>query len=98
MKVGDKTFDMISMSNTVKGINYFNRMYSLQKGDVCYMFSFASITQATSSKNLTGSNATQAQNNNKAITATADAAFTDMVKSFQFVTGPQGVDETKAGR
>ena len=71
-------------------------MYSLQKGDVCYMFSFASITKALSSGNLTGSNATQAQNNNKAIINTADGAFTAMVKSFAFVTPPAGVDETKA--
>ena len=84
------------MSNTVQGRGYFNRMYSLQKGDVCYMFSFASITLAASSKNLTGSNATQAQNNNKAIINTADGAFTAMVKSFAFITTPAGTDETTA--
>lgn len=95
VKVGDKNFDMISMSNSVKGINYFNRMYSLQKGDICYMLSFASITQSLSSKNLTGSNAAQAQNNNKAIVNSADSAFTDTVKSFEFVVGPQGKDETQ---
>jgi len=95
VKVGDLSFNMISMSNTVQGRNYFNRMYSLQKEEVCYFFSFASITQSPSSKNLTGSNATQAENNNRAIVNNADTAFTNMVKSFTFVTGPAGQDEIK---
>ena len=94
--VGDQTLNMISMSNSVQGRNYFNRMYSLQKGDVCYMFTFSSISQSLTSKNLTGSDATQATNNNKAIVNNADADFTTMVKSFTFVQGPAGVDETKA--
>lgn len=96
LAVGSNTLSMIAMSNTVQGRNYFNRMYSLQKGSICYLFTFASITQSPESKKLTGSNVTQAQNNNKAIINTADADFTNMVKSFAFVTGPQGVDETKA--
>ncbi len=91
-----QTANMISMSNTVQGRTYFNRMYSLQKDNICYLFSFASIALGPESKKLTGSNATQATNNNKAITNTADADFTAMVKSFAFVTGPAGVDETKA--
>ncbi len=95
LTVKDKNFSMISMSNTVQGRTYFNRMYSLQKDSICYFFSFASITQPPSSKNLTGSNATQAENNNKAIITSADTAFIDMVKSFEFVTGPAGIDETK---
>jgi hypothetical protein len=96
VKVGDLSFNMISISNTVQGRNYFSRYYSLQNGKVCYMFSFASITLAPSSKNLTGSNVTQAENNNKAIINTADANFTAMVKSFAFVSTPAGTDETKA--
>ncbi len=91
---GANTFNMISMSNTVQGRAYFNRMYSLQQGDVCYMFSFASISLNPSTKGLTGSNITQAQNNNKAITNAADTAFTEMVKTFAFVAGPQGQDES----
>jgi hypothetical protein len=71
-------------------------MYSLQKGDICYMLSFASITLAPASKNLTGGEATQAQNNNKAIVNSADEAFIEMVKSFSFVVAPTGTDETKA--
>ncbi len=96
VKLGDKTFNMISMSNSVQGRNYFNRMYSIYKDSVCYTFSFASIALSPASKNLTGSNLTQAQNNNKAIIDSADKAFTDSVKSFDFVTGPEGIDETKA--
>ncbi len=95
IKVGDLSFNTISMTNTVQGRVYFNRMYSLQKAEICYMFSFAAITLSPSSKQLTGSNLTQAENNNKAIVDSADAAFTNMVKSFSFVTGPQGIDETK---
>ncbi len=96
VKVGDLSFNMISMSNTVQGRGYFNRMYSLQNKEVCYMFSFASITLAPSSKNLTGSNITQAENNNKAIVNAADSDFTAVVKSFAYVTTPQGTDESKA--
>jgi hypothetical protein len=95
LTVNANTLNMISMSNTVQGRAYFDRMYSLQKGSVCYLFLFSSITQSTTSKNLKGSDLTQAQNNNKAIVNVADSAFTDMVKSFTFVTGPAGVDETK---
>jgi hypothetical protein len=94
IKVNDLSFNTISMSNTVQGRAYFNRMYSLQKDEVCYMFVFTSITLSPASKNLTGSNLTQAENNNKALINTADVAFTNMVKSFSFVSGPQGVDET----
>lgn len=93
LKVEDRVFNTISMSNSVQGRNYFNRMYSLQKAEICYMFSFASITLSPTSKNLTGGEATQAQNNNKAIVTSADTAFTEMVKSFAFVVGPQGKDE-----
>jgi hypothetical protein len=96
LKVGSNTLNMISMSNSVQGRNYSDRMYSLQQGNVCYLFAFSSITLAPSSKNLTGSNLTQAQNNNKAIVTTADTDFTNMVKSFAVVTGPAGVDESKA--
>jgi len=96
LTVGTSTLSMISMSNAVQGRNYFDRMYSLPAGNICYIFAFSSITQSPESKKLSGSNLTQAQNNNKAIVTTADNDFTAMVKSFTFVTGPQGVDETKA--
>ncbi len=93
--VGTNTFNMISMSNSVQGRSYWNRMYSLQSGSVCYIFSFAYIALSPTDKHLTGSNLTQAQNNNKALLKTADDQFTAMVKSFQFVAPPKGEDETK---
>ena len=96
INVGNLTMNMIAMSNSVQGRSYFNRMYSLQHGDVCYIFAFSYISLSPESKGLTGSNLTQAKNNNKAIQSTADTAFTAMVKSFTFVAPPAGVDETKA--
>ena len=96
LAVGDSTLDMISMSNTVQGRAYFNRMYSLQSGNTCYLFTFSFIALDPTAKGLTGSNITQAQNNNKAIMTTADASFTGMVKTFAFVTTPAGESETQA--
>jgi hypothetical protein len=96
LKVGALTLNTISMSNTVQGRAYFNRMYSLQKDSICYMFVFSSIVLDPASTGLKGSNITQAQNNNKAIINSSDTAFTDMVKTFVFVVGPKGIDETKA--
>jgi hypothetical protein len=92
---GKLSANMISMSNTVQGRSYFNRMYSLQQGGICYMFSFSSIAFSPESRGLKGSNITQAQNNNKAIINTADSDFTSMFKSFALVQGPSGQDETK---
>jgi len=96
LSVGASSFDMISISNTVQGRSYFNRMYSLQSGNTCYLFAFSYIALDPTAKGLTGSNITQAQNNNKAIMTTADAAFTGMVKTFAFVTTPAGESETQA--
>lgn len=95
VKIGDLTANMISMSNTVQGRAYFNRMYSLQKESICYMFTFTSVALSPESKGLTGSNVTQAQNNNKAIVSTSDTEFSNMVKSFVFVESKAGQDETK---
>ncbi len=92
--IDSSKLNTISMSNTVQGRSYFNRMYSLEKAGICYFFSFSYVALSPDSKGLTGSNLTQAQNNNKAIKATADAAFTAMVKSFVFVTAPAGQEET----
>ncbi|MDB5238758.1 MAG: hypothetical protein JWO00_93 [Candidatus Parcubacteria bacterium] len=94
--IGAQTFNMISMSNNVQGRSYFNRMYSLQKDSICYMFAFSYISLSPESKNLSGSNLIQAQNNNKAILNTADEEFTAMVKTFAFVAPPKGQDETQA--
>jgi hypothetical protein len=95
LKNGDLSFSMISMTNSVQGRNYFDRMYSLQKDSICYMFSFSSITLSPTSKGYKGSEATQMSNNNKAIVDAADASFTTMVKSFAYVVGPAGQDETE---
>jgi len=95
IKVGNLSLNTISMTNNVQGRAYFNRMYSLQKAEVCYMFSLASITLSPASKKLTGSNLTQAENNNKAIIDSSDTAFINMVESFTFIAPPQGIDETK---
>lgn len=95
VKVGDNTFNMISISNTVQNRSYFNRMYSLQKDSVCYFFSFASITSNPASKGYTGTVAQQVGAQNKTLVDTADSQFKDMVKSFAFVVGPAGQDETK---
>jgi len=96
LTVAGQTMNMISLANTVQGRTYNNRIYTLQKGSICYSFSFSAISQDPTVKGLTGSSITQAQNNNKAIMSTADAAFTDMVKTFAFVSSAKGIDETKA--
>lgn len=95
LTAGSLSMNMISMTNSTQGRNYFDRMYELQQGEVCYVFHFSSITFSPESRNLTGSNVTQAQNNNRAIISTSDGDFTSMVKSFVFVQGPAGKDETQ---
>lgn len=96
LTVGASTLNTISISNTVQGRSYFNRMYSLEKGSICYFFSFAYVALSPDSKGLTGSNLTQAQNNNKAIKTAADTQFQAMVKTLNFVQPPAGEDESKA--
>lgn len=94
LKSGDLSFSMISMSNSVQGRSYFDRMYSLQRDSICYIFSFSSITLSPASKGFKGSEATQMTNNNKALVDAADASFTTMVKSFGYVVGAAGKSET----
>ncbi len=95
LKSNGLSFNMISMSNSIQGRNYFDRMYSLQKDSICYILSFSSITLNPTTKGYKGSEATQMSNNNKALVDGADAAFIAMVKSFAYVTGPVGQDETQ---
>ena len=95
LSVGDQTFNMISMSNTVQGRSYFNRMYSLQKDSICYFFTFTAITLSPTSKGYTGSDAQKVGAKNLSLVDTADSQFKDMVKSFAFVVGPVGQDESK---
>lgn len=96
MKVGDMSFPMISIQNSVQGTNYFNRMYSLQSGSICYLFNFTSITSSTSGKGYSPSDIAKMGVTNRNLVDTADSQFKDMVSSFKFVTGPEGQDETKA--
>lgn len=93
--VGDLNFNMISISNTVQTRNFFNRMYSLQKGSVCYYFTYSAINTTPSAKGLTAADAQKAASNNTIITDQTDTQFKDMVKSFKFIVGPVGEDEAK---
>jgi len=94
LTVGASTLNMISITNTVKDLTYFDRIYTLQKGNVCYLFTLSTIVIAPSSKGLTGSSIVQAQNNNKALIASTDSDFKAMVKTFAFIATPAGQDET----
>jgi hypothetical protein len=95
LKVGDASFNMISIANTVQGRNYFNRMYSLEKGPICYYFTFSSITINPSLKGFSGADVAKVSARNTAIVDLADSQFKDMVKSFKFVVSAVGQDETK---
>lgn len=94
-KIAGLSANMISMSNSVQGQNYFDRMYTLQKGTVCYVFSFSSISLNPTAKGFSGGEVQQVNVNNKAIIESTDLQFKDLVKSFAFVIGPAGEDEAK---
>ena len=95
LRVGDLSFNMISIANSIQGRNYFNRMYSLQKESICYYFTFSSIILSPTSKGYVGADAQKVGARNTVLVDTADAQFKDMVKSFKFVVGPAGQDETQ---
>jgi hypothetical protein len=91
---GDIPFDMISMSNTVQGRTYFNRMYSTPKDSICFMFTFSSITLNPASKGVPVAQVPTVQTNNKTFIDVADKAFTDnIIKSFSYVTIEGGQNE-----
>lgn len=94
MSVDGVTANMISIANTVQTRNFFSRMYSIQKDSICYFFTFSSITSNPTSKGFTGADAQVVAAKNTVIVDAADTQFKDMVKSFKFVTGPAGKDET----
>lgn len=96
LAVGNLNLNMISISNTIQSRSYFNRMYSLQKDSVCYMFTLSSIVSSPSSKGFTGADAQKVATKNTALVDAADTDFKDFVKSFKFVVGAAGQDETKA--
>jgi hypothetical protein len=93
--VGDLPFNMISIANTIQGRNYFSRLFSLQKGSICYYFTFSSIALSPSSQGIPAADAQKVGATNKSIIDAADTQFKDMVKSFKFVEGPEGQDETQ---
>ena len=95
LKVRDLSFNMISISNTVQSRSYFDRMYSLQKGSVCYYFTLSTIISTPASKGYTGAEAQKIGARNVSLIDTADSQFKDMIKSFVFVIGPAGQDEAK---
>jgi hypothetical protein len=95
LKVGDLSFNMISIANTIQGRSYFSRMYSLQKDSICYFFTFSSVTLSPTSKGFVGADAQAVGARNAMLVDTTDAQFKDMIKSFKFVVGPVGQDETK---
>src|SRR3989344_7645675 len=95
MTEGNLTFSMISIANTVQGRSYFNRIYTLQKDSICYYFTFTAVTLGPASKGFVGADIQKVGAENKTLVDTADAQFKDMVKSFKFVVGPAGKDETQ---
>ncbi len=95
LKVGDLSFNMISIANAIQGRNYFSRMYSLQKDSICYFFTFTSVVLSPTSKGFVGADAQAVGARNTALVDATDTQFKDMVKSFKFVVGPVGQDETK---
>ncbi|MEK7184764.1 MAG: hypothetical protein AAB683_01345 [Patescibacteria group bacterium] len=96
LKVGDLSYNMISIANTVQGTNYFNRMYSLQSGSICYLFTFTSIISSPTGKGYSAADVQKIGSTNKTLVDTADTQFKDMINSFKFIKGPDGQDETKA--
>jgi hypothetical protein len=92
-KSGDIAFDMISMKNTVQSRTYFNRMYSTPKGSICYIFTYSSLVSAPASKGVATSDIPKIQSANTAVSDMADKAFTEMVKSFGYVTIEGGQNE-----
>jgi hypothetical protein len=93
-QIGSLSFDTISMQNSVEGRGYFDHLYSLQKGNVCYMFTFESVILNPTTKGFSTSDVTKIQANSQAQIDTADAAFKTVVSSFAFVLPPAGQPET----
>lgn len=93
VKVDNVVFNSISMSNASQGRQYFNRMYSTPKGSVCYMFNFAAISSSPANKGYSASQITQITANNKKLIDAADLGFKDMIKTFLFVSTPDGDNE-----
>jgi hypothetical protein len=94
MNVGDLTLNTISIQNSVDGRNYFDQLYSLQKGNVCYMFTFESVTVNPTTKGFSTGDVPKINANSLSHINDANAAFKTVVSSFAFVTPPAGEPET----
>jgi hypothetical protein len=88
--VGSLSFNMLSVVNSAAGMNYNDRMYTLQQSNAsnksCLIFSFGAVAKTSSSSVVTA--------DNSSIVTAADTAFTALVKSFAFVTGAAGQSES----
>jgi hypothetical protein len=93
MNVGDLSFDTLSIENSVQGRDYFDHLYALQKGGVCYMFIFNSVTVNPTTKGFSTSDVPKIDANNQLHISDADDAFKAVVSSFTFVSTPAGQDE-----
>jgi hypothetical protein len=94
MAVGSLSFNTVSMQNSVDGRGYFDQLYSLQKGSVCYMFTFESVTLDPTTKGFSTSDVSKINANSQAQINTANAAFKAVVQSFAFVAPAVGQPET----
>ncbi len=94
LSVGSLSFDTVSMQNSVDGRGYFDQLYSLQKGNVCYMFTFESVTLDPTTKGFSTSDVSKINANSQSQVNDADAAFKSVVQSFAFLTLPTGQPET----
>lgn len=94
INVGSLTLDTVSMQNSVDGRNYFDQLYSLQKGNVCYMFTFESVTINPTTKGFSTGDVSKINANSQAQIDIADAQFKSVVQSFVFVAPPVGQPET----
>lgn len=96
VSVKDRTFNMVSMSNTIQGRNYFSRMYTLQKDSTCYYFTFSAVTISPTNKGYSGAESQKIGARNILLVDSADTQFKDMIKTFDFVVGPSAQDESVA--
>ena len=94
MNVGNLTFNTVSMQNSVDGRGYFDQLYSLQKGNVCYMFTFVSVTVNPTTKGFSTSDVSKINANSQSHINDANVAFKSVVSSFTFVIPPVGQPET----
>ena len=94
MNVGSLSFNTVSMQNSVDGRGYFDQLYSLQNGNVCYMFTFESVTLNPTTKGFSTSDVSKINTNSQSHIDDAGAAFKAVVQSFAYVTPPAGQPET----